>query len=202
MPMIRARHPEAAERLYEQLTEQRAATPSVQAVHQAQRHLTAKGYQCPDWQLVWNGARPTQGSEQEPGEWKHGWQYYAATRLETQFRVGAVLSSKDSASNALLRSQSRLCFRSIPGRTANRRSKNIEAHTPAPTTAETLALGTAAGCSQVQVRRPTGQERRPPGGMPNGRQARTKSSTTGEGVGTGVQRSWCACLGKPQAERP
>ena len=103
--MIRARHPEVAERLYQQLQGNRVATPSVAAVHEAQRHLAEKGYQCPEWDLVWNGARPDQGSELEPGEWKHGWQYYAASRLETEFRAGAVLSSADYSSNALLRSQ-------------------------------------------------------------------------------------------------
>ena len=105
LPMIRARHPEVAERLYQQLQGNRVATPSVAAVQEAQRHLAEKGYQCPEWDLVWNGARPDQGSELEPGEWKHGWQYYAASRLETEFRAGAVLSSADYSSNAFLRSQ-------------------------------------------------------------------------------------------------
>ena len=103
--MLRARNPEAAQRLYEQLRGERPATASVAAVLEAQRLLEANGFDCPDWQLVWNGARPEQVTEQEPGEWKHGWQYYAASRLETQFRVGAVLSAEDHASNALLRSQ-------------------------------------------------------------------------------------------------
>ena len=52
LPMIRARNPEAAQRLYEQLTEQRPPTPSTAAVLQAQQYLKAKGFQCPDWQLV------------------------------------------------------------------------------------------------------------------------------------------------------
>ena len=101
--MIRARNPEAAQRFYEQLTKETAAVPSVAAVLEAQTHLEEKGYQCPDWQLVWNSARPAEVTEQEPGEWKHGWQYYAATRLETQFRFGAVLSNEDRPSDALLR---------------------------------------------------------------------------------------------------
>ena len=103
--MLRTRNPEAAQRLYEQLRGERPATASVAAVREAQRLLEANGFDCPDWQLVWNGARPEQVTEQEPGEWKHGWQYYAASRFETQFRVGAVLSAEDHASNALLRSQ-------------------------------------------------------------------------------------------------
>ena len=55
--MIHARHPEVAERLYQQLQGNRVATPSVAAVQEAQRHLAEKGYQCPEWDLVWNGAR-------------------------------------------------------------------------------------------------------------------------------------------------
>ena len=86
---------EAAEKLYHQLTDEKAATPSVAAVHRAQGRLAAAGYQCPDWQLVWNGARPAEGLELEPGEWKHGWQYFANSHLETEFLVGTVLSSED-----------------------------------------------------------------------------------------------------------
>ena len=68
LPMIRARHPEVAERLYQQLQGNRVATPTVAAVQEAQRHLAEKGYQCLEWDLVWNGAQPNQGSELEPGE--------------------------------------------------------------------------------------------------------------------------------------
>ena len=54
--MIRARDPEEAEKLYQQLRGESTATPSVAAVHAAQQHLAEKGYQCPDWELVWNNA--------------------------------------------------------------------------------------------------------------------------------------------------
>ncbi len=81
--MIRARNSEAAQRLYQQLAGESEPVPCVAAVLDAQKHLKANGFQGPDWQLLWNGARPEQVTEGEPGEWKHGWQYFAATRLET-----------------------------------------------------------------------------------------------------------------------
>ena len=83
--LIRSRNPAEAQKLYEQLTGHREATPSVAAVLEAQRTLREAGFDCPEWQLVWNGARPAQVTEQEPGEWKHGWQYFAATRLFSFF---------------------------------------------------------------------------------------------------------------------
>ena len=55
---------------------------------------------------MWDGQRPEQTTEAEPGEWKHGWQYFAATHFEKQFRDGAVMTRRASSSNALLRSQS------------------------------------------------------------------------------------------------
>ena len=72
----------------------------------AQATLNAAGYNTPEWTLVWNGARPEQVTDREPGEWRHGWQYFAAAQLETTYRASAVMSAGSLSANALLRSQS------------------------------------------------------------------------------------------------
>ena len=40
----------------------------------------------PSWQEVAEGARPRQPAREdtEPGDWQHGWQFYAASALEQQ----------------------------------------------------------------------------------------------------------------------
>eukprot|EP00973_Karenia_brevis_P090175 12401294-Karenia_brevis.AAC.1 len=45
----------------------------------------------------------------EPGEWRHGWQYYACAQLEKHFRESVVLAGMDETRSALLRSQSGCC---------------------------------------------------------------------------------------------
>ena len=45
LPMIQARHPEVAQCFYEQLREERAGVPGVQAVLEPQAHLAEKGFQ-------------------------------------------------------------------------------------------------------------------------------------------------------------
>ena len=107
LPMIRTRNPGLANGMLAQLEGAAEATPCVKAALEAKRLVEAAGYrQCPDWRAVWNGKRPEQTTEAEPGEWKHGWQYFAATHFEKQFRDGAVMTRRASSSNALLRSQS------------------------------------------------------------------------------------------------
>ena len=107
LPMVRARNPDLARSMLERLEGSAEATECVTAAVEAQRRVKAAGYdQCPEWRAVWDGQRPEQTTEAEPGEWKHGWQYFAATHLEKQFRDGAVMTRRASSSNALLRSQS------------------------------------------------------------------------------------------------
>ena len=40
----------------------------------------------PTWSELRAGTRPTPASASEPGEWQHGWQYYASSSLEFHFR--------------------------------------------------------------------------------------------------------------------
>ena len=80
----------------------------LRSVHDAMATLTAEGAQCPSWQELVAGTRaPDRGTTPpEPGEWRHGWQYAAATRRENHYRERALLPSLDVHTAALLQSQS------------------------------------------------------------------------------------------------
>ena len=63
----------------------------------------------PSWREVFGGLRPPQPDaefDEEPGQWPHGWQFYASLGLITRHREHAVLPNLDAAAQARLRSQS------------------------------------------------------------------------------------------------
>ena len=82
------RYPELGGQLLDYLTElEERAPPCVRAAQQAGTHLDAAGMQDrPGWPAVAGGARPRQPDreETEPGDWQHGWQFWAVTSLEQQ----------------------------------------------------------------------------------------------------------------------
>ena len=51
-----------------------------------------------------DGVRPHPTTVAEPGEWQHGWQYYASSSLEHHFREPVVLAQSSAADQAHLRS--------------------------------------------------------------------------------------------------
>ena len=64
------------------------------------------GFGCPAWDVIWQGQRPPKPITTEPGEWPHGWQYYASSALCFDFRESVVLPNMPLADRAMLRSQS------------------------------------------------------------------------------------------------
>ena len=52
----------------------------------------------------WADLRPPPSTVAEPGEWQHGWQYYASSSLEHHFRETVVLAQSSAADQAHLRS--------------------------------------------------------------------------------------------------
>ena len=60
----------------------------------------------PSWAQLRSGARPPPVERAEPGEWQHGWQYYASSSLEYHFREIVVLAQSVAADQAHLRSHS------------------------------------------------------------------------------------------------
>ena len=73
LPMMRARNADLAGGFLEQLKGEAAVVLALAATLEAEALVRGSGYrQCPDWDAVWNGARPQQTTEAEPGEWRHG----------------------------------------------------------------------------------------------------------------------------------
>ena len=110
LPMIAQRLPAVAEMAINSL-EQRQATESrpqglAEAVA-ASELLAREGFlQRPGWHELRGGLRPQQCMSNEPGEWAHGWQYYASSTREHHFRRCTVLPSSSPADKAHLRTHS------------------------------------------------------------------------------------------------
>ena len=84
--------------------------PSIFEAVAARRILTREGYEeCPTWAEIAGGRRPPARIGWEPGEWAHGWQFFASRKREEYFRKNTVLPSLDNAAKALLHSQSGAC---------------------------------------------------------------------------------------------
>ena len=111
LPMMAARCPTLAEKLLLELEKEDSRVASTQAATEAKQRLLAEGYHdCPSWREVYHGKRPPEPKERaEPGEFRHGWQYHAASRRETHYREARVMPSRDRASQALVRSQAGRC---------------------------------------------------------------------------------------------
>ena len=67
----------------------------------------AKGFW---WQHSWaefrDGKRPPQNDARDPGEWPHGWQYWASSVSDTHFRRISLLIGRPASRRAHLRSHS------------------------------------------------------------------------------------------------
>ena len=64
----------------------------------------------PNWEALRRGLRPRPpAAAVEPGEWQHGWQYYASSSLEHHYRETEVLAQSCAADQAHLRSHSGPC---------------------------------------------------------------------------------------------
>ena len=60
----------------------------------------------PGWTALKHGQRPEVVEMWEPGEWHHGWQYYASSCSEYPYRETVVLAESCAADQAHLRSHS------------------------------------------------------------------------------------------------
>ena len=105
LPMIQGRVPQIAG-LVVQLLDQ-DATGCLGELQQATATLDWSGFVgTPNWRSLSARARPPPMSQAEPGEWQHGWQYYASSSLEFHFRETVVLAQSSAADQAHLRSHS------------------------------------------------------------------------------------------------
>ena len=110
VPMLRARTPTLAEFVAQRLVRDgNEQSECLSEVNACRRLLASEGFAGPDWAAIWSGTRPEQVVEPEPGEWRHGWQYFAASQRERFFRDSALFPSLSEPRQALLRSQSGCC---------------------------------------------------------------------------------------------
>ena len=111
LPMLRQRNPVAASHLLRRLVQNDVDDiPCLRELQECRLQVVAAGFDsCPSWEALWDGARPEQPNEPEPGEWRHGWQYHACSRTEKTYREHVVMPALDNTTKALLRLQSGRC---------------------------------------------------------------------------------------------
>ena len=106
LPVLRARLPGIAAQLLGMLQNPDAAEslPCIRDVDTAARILRADGFATPAWQELYEGLRPEQIGEREPGEYARGWQREASTARDLN-ELEMHFTTSDNASKALLLSQ-------------------------------------------------------------------------------------------------
>jgi len=82
------------------------AAQEAAALLDAERDISRPTWSRPSWSAVAAGERPPEPTEAEPGEWKHGWQYYASSTRETYHQKHRVLPPRFRNARALILSQS------------------------------------------------------------------------------------------------
>ena len=104
LSMIQTRLPEIADAVIRQMVA-REATGCLAKLQESTRVLDLSGFVGrPQWADLRDGVRPPPTTVAEPGEWQHGWQYYASSSLEHHFRETVVPAQSSAADQAHLRS--------------------------------------------------------------------------------------------------
>ena len=102
-----SRMPAVAERVTTILAREYLVVGCFNEVQSAARTLDRHGFVGrPNWSELRLGVRPPPYFS-EPGEWPHGWQYYASSASDTHYRETVVLTQSSAANQAHLRSHSR-----------------------------------------------------------------------------------------------
>ena len=115
LAVIRARHPDVATRLIEEL-EGRRDTSFLRAAAEARRTLTrTSSFEPPSWHAVADGARPQlrDPADFEPGGVRQGWQHEASFHVEEQHRDD-LLTRVTVQAQALIRSQAGAALTVVP----------------------------------------------------------------------------------------
>ena len=110
LPIIAERVPALADRVLPELERRDSAIACAAQAAAAEEAVAGPDFpQQPSWRELADGARPPQREpayDEEPGQWPHGWQFYASLGLITHHREHVVLPSLDDKAQARLRSQS------------------------------------------------------------------------------------------------
>ena len=105
--MIDQRLPVVAANVAHKLTVEEELGGCLEELRNAAAHLDRDGFiGRPQWHDLRMGIRPGATHGAEPGEWPHGWQYYASSSSEHSFRKNVVLNQSCAADQAHLRSHS------------------------------------------------------------------------------------------------
>ena len=106
LPVIQARLPAFAERYQAALESGGGDVPSLRAAADSRELLQAEGWEaCPSWRAILQGARPVPPKHAGPGDWPHGWQFYASRTRNQYFRDIVLLPAMTPSARALVRSQ-------------------------------------------------------------------------------------------------
>ena len=90
LPMIAERNPEVASEVVQKLSQEELLEGCLLELHTASH----------------DGKRPPECNVRDPGEWPHGWQYWASSILDSRFRKLSMLAGCSAARQAHLRSHS------------------------------------------------------------------------------------------------
>ena len=108
LPMIRDRSPQIAQLVVTSLSS--AVPPAagyLAELHEAATVLDQQGFWWrPSWTALWQGKRPDASEARDPGEWQHGWQYWASSVSDSSFRKTTMLTNRPASRRAHLRSHS------------------------------------------------------------------------------------------------
>ena len=107
LPMIRERTPQVVEMVVHAMNGEQP-TVCLGELQEASRRLDREGFWWrPSWPELIHGKRPPQNTTGEPGEWQHGWQYWASSISDAFFRKTQILSVRPASCRAHLRSRTR-----------------------------------------------------------------------------------------------
>ena len=114
--ILRERRPLETARILEELEREGVTTAAcLREAQEAAALLDAEGFANagagprPSWRDLYNGARPPEPENREdadPGEWRHGWQYFASSTRETYEREHRLLPGVSRSTRAVIRSGS------------------------------------------------------------------------------------------------
>ena len=105
--MINERNPVIAEHVEHTMTHEAHREGCLAELHNASGRLDREGFWWrPTWSELRHGKRPPDSVSSEPGEWQHGWQFWASSVSDTHFRKNSVLPRCTAARQAHLRSHS------------------------------------------------------------------------------------------------
>ena len=107
MKVISDRAPRVATTILADLSRETQQCKCLQQLTDARRLLSREGFaRMPSWESLSRGERPDAHFASEPGEWPHGWQFFASSTREHHFRTNEILAASSPADCAHLRSRS------------------------------------------------------------------------------------------------